>query len=449
VKEAVSIGSRLEMFVDDWLIEDKQGVGLKLHSPVRKETVLEFDREWEGAFSGYVTVIQREGKVQLYYRGNCTTDLSEDQVTCYAESADGIHFDKPNLGLYDYAGSNRNNVVLKGSIAHNFAPFYDTNPAADPKERYKAVGGIHGDIINNRAALHGLVSEDGLRWTMKQQEPIMTNGAFDSQNIAFWDANRSMYRCYNRYFTPDKIRGVQSALSANFVNWEPQQLNRYAEGVPFEHFYTNATILCPQAEHIYVSFPMRFIESRKKVAEHPYNRLSDAVFMTSRDGVNWDRTFLEGWIRPGLDRRNWTDRNMATAYGCVESDTEFSFYLTENYRWQTAHLHRYAVRKHGFASVHAGYEEGEFTTRPVRFTGSRLFLNYSTSVAGSIQAEVLDEQGRTIENLSFADMEPLYGDELQGEVTWKSGAGLEALDGKTVRFRFRLKDADLFAMQVK
>ncbi|MEF3312396.1 hypothetical protein PV433_26265 [Paenibacillus sp. GYB004] len=284
---------------------------------------------------------------------------------------------------------------------------------------------------------------------MKQQEPIMTNGAFDSQNIAFWDANRSMYRCYNRYFTPDKIQGVQSALSANFVDWEPQQLNRYAEGVPFEHFYTNATILCPQAEHMYVSFPMRFIESRKKVAEHPYNGLSDAVFMTSRDGVNWDRTFLEGWIRPGLDRRNWTDRNMATAYGCVESDTELSFYLTENYRWQTAHLHRYAVRKHGFASVHAGYEEGEFTTRPVRFTGSRLFLNYSTSVAGSIRAEVLDEQDRTIENLSFADMEPLYGDELQGEVTWKSGAGLGALEGRCVRFRFRLKDADLFVMQVK
>ena len=51
---AVDVGSRLELFVDDWLIDGRQNVHLRLHGPVRREVVLHFDAPWEGAVSGYV-----------------------------------------------------------------------------------------------------------------------------------------------------------------------------------------------------------------------------------------------------------------------------------------------------------------------------------------------------------------------------------------------------------
>jgi hypothetical protein len=176
--------------------------------------------------------------------------------------------------------------------------------------------------------------------------------------------------------------------------------------------------------------------------------ISDAVFMSSRDGVDWDRTFLEAWVRPGMDNRNWTQRSNMPAWGIVQLDpAEFSMYITEHYEWPDHRLRRITMRRHGFASVHAGAAGGEFTTRLLRFTGKHLILNYATSAAGAIQIEVLDEQDTPIKDRSLADMPALFGDELDGIVAWKSGSDLSGLIGKPVRFRFVLIDADLFALR--
>ncbi|GAA3408093.1 hypothetical protein ACFFNY_12150 [Paenibacillus hodogayensis] len=451
MEDAIRIGSRIEMFTDDRLIAERCGIRLAMHPPERKEVVLTFPEPWEGPHTSYFTVIQDEGRVRLYYRGNTAADDSHEQVTCYAESEDGIHFVKPELGLVEFAGSKRNNIVLKGVLAHNFAPFRDRSAQASTTGTYKAVAGIGNaaQTVNNRSPLYALRSEDGLRWSMLQDEPVMTDGAFDSQNIAFWDGEAGQYRCYNRYFTSDGIRGVQSALSSDFIHWGPQRRNTYSYGAPMEHFYTNATIPCPQVEHLYLSFPMRFVPERKRVAGHGERGVSDAVFMTSRDGTTWDRTFMEGWVRPGLDERNWTDRNIMPAYGCVESDTEFSFYIGEHYRFDSVRLRRVAVRKHGFASVQADYAGGEMTTKPLLTTGERLELNFSTSAVGSVQVEVADESGRALNGLSFDDMEPLYGDSLQETVVWSSGTSLRGLEGRPIRLRFRLKDADVYSFRMK
>lgn len=450
-KKPVDIGSRVEMFVDDWIMDEMDQVCLQLNHPQKKEIVMTFEQPWEGPHSSYFSVFQDEQKIRMYYRGNTSSDLSQEQVTCYAESSDGIHFTKPELGLVSFAGSTKNNIVLQGLVSHNFAPFYDRSPHAPSSQKYKALGGVgeSHQVGRNRSPLHALCSEDAIHWHLLQDDPIMTDGAFDSHNIAFWDNQIEAYRCYNRYFTEHSIRGVQSTLSRDFIHWEPQQKNEYHSDIPLEHFYTNATIPCPGAEHMYLSFPMRFVPNRKKIVEHHENGLSDAVFMTSRDGVFWDRTFMEAWVRPGLDPRNWTDRNSLVAHGCVETgEHECSFYIMEHYRWPDLRLRRLTVRKHGFASVHADYDGGQFITRPIRFTGQQLLLNYSTSAVGFVQVEVADEEGLAIEGLAFDDMDPLFGDEIEGKAQWKSGKQLSELGNRLVRLRFRLKDADLYAFRV-
>ncbi|MEF3310867.1 hypothetical protein PV433_18450 [Paenibacillus sp. GYB004] len=88
------------------------------------------------------------------------------------------------------------------------------------------------------------------------------------------------------------------------------------------------------------------------------------------------------------------------------------------------------------------------TTRPIVLEGDRLLLNYSTAAAGSIQVEVQDQFGQLIEGLALNDMEALYGDNLAEAVQWRTTADLSAWRGQTVRFRFVLRDADLFAMQI-
>ncbi|MEO6181842.1 MAG: hypothetical protein ABIP71_01790 [Verrucomicrobiota bacterium] len=450
-KSAADIGSRVEMFVDNWLIDSNRsrGVSLRLQTPSRREVVLTTDKPWEGKESAYFTVLQDGPRIRLYYRGFIPEggDASDKQVTCMAESSDGINFTRPNLGLYEFQGSKENNIVYMGVEAHNFAPFLDTNPKAKPEERYKAVGGLE-------SRLFAFTSPDGIRWKKIQVEPVMTKGAFDSLNIVVRDEQAKLYRCYSRNWTGggyNGFRAVQSSTSEDFLHWNDPVPNRHraSDGSqpPPEHFYTSATTPCPGAPHHYLSFPMRFVPERKTTSPIKDAGVSDAVFLSSRDGTNWDRTFLEAWVRPGLDERNWTHRNNMPARGIVQtSSNEFSMYISEHYAWPDNRLCRLTIRRHGFGSMHADHAGGEFTTRPLTFTGKNLILNYGTSAAGSVQVEVQDEQGQPLPGYSLAEMDLLFGDDLDAVVKWRSGKDSSALIGKPVRLRFVMKDADLYSL---
>jgi hypothetical protein len=451
-KSTVEIGSRLEMLVDDWLIERREGVELRLNRPRMEEVVWENQEPWEGPTSCYFVAMRDRQGVRLYYRG------VDDRMVCMATSRDGIHFERPVLGLYEFEGSRQNNIVFQGEDAdsfasHNFAPFIDTNPDALAEEKYKAIGG-HRRSDGSGRELYGFTSADGIHWKRIGDAPIITEGKFDTLNVAFWDESAGLYRCYSRmWVSPDGapravmqgLRGIQSCTSTDFRHWSQQKANIYSAGSPIEEFYTNATVPAPGAPHMLLSFPKRFVADRKKVAEHPGPGLSDTVFMTSRDGVHWDRTFAEALIRPGLDQRNWTERSNMAAWGIVPtSPTEWSIYVSEHYRWDDNRLRRYSIRREGFASVHAGAHGGEWTTRPLKFEGKDLRLNYSTSAAGSVRVEVLDEAGKRLEGHDSAE---LFGDELEAVVQWNGGGDLSALAGRAVRFRFVMRDADLFALK--
>src|SRR6476469_9665274 len=138
----LTLGSRPEMFVDESLIDRRTNVSLELQAPIRREVVLTLDKPWEGAHSAYFTVFQEGPRIRLYYRGAVPADNSDQQVCCYAESTNGVDFVRPELGLYEYNGSKSNNIVYRGTAAHNFAPFLDRNPNALPGQKYKALGGI-------------------------------------------------------------------------------------------------------------------------------------------------------------------------------------------------------------------------------------------------------------------------------------------------------------------
>lgn len=450
----IALGTRCEMFVDDLLISEMHGVALKLHEPVRREVVLTTDQPWEGPTCAYFSVIQIGPKVRLYYRGSAGgSDHSDAQVTCVAESDDGVHFTRPQLGLIEAGGTKANNVIWRGVESHNFAPFLDTNPAARPDERFKALGGIKEPGRNwhqgaTPGGLYAFASADGIHWRKLKPEPVITKGAFDSQNVAMWDPVRERYVSFSRIFAGG-VRAIQSSTSPDFLTWGEGQPHRYGAGVPAEHFYTSATIVCPSAPQLFLSFPKRFVPSRTKVSGHPGGAgVSDAVFMTSRDGVNWDRRFLEAWVRPGLDPQNWTERSNMTACGLYDGGRgEWSLYISEHYRHPDNRIRRLTVRQEGFASVHAGAAAGEFTTHPITFSGTRLTLNYATSAAGSVRIEIQDADGRPIPGFELRQMSELFGDELAAVVAWKQGADLSALRHKPVRLRIQLKDADLFALR--
>jgi len=477
----IALASRLELFVDHHLIDRMAGdARLVLHEPIDEGPVFHFDKPWEGPYCGYFTVIRDGGRYLLYYRGK--PGMVKDgigEVTCYAQSTDGVHWTRPSLGLHAIHGSTDNNVIWapdsmetvdRLKITHNFSPMLDTNPDAAPDARFKALAGTGG-----ATGLYALASADGIHWRLMRDEPVLTyeSYAFDSQNLAFWSEAERAYVAYARLWVKSDdpgapipherhgIRTVGRAESSDFLDWTDLQPMSYSDTrsqVPSTHLYTSQTHPYPRAPHIYLAVAARFMPQRQVLTDEQaqaigvdsryFKDTSDVVLLTSRGGHVYDRAFLGAFVRPGIGARNWVSRTNYPALNIVQtSPTELSLYANCDYAQPTAHLRRYSLRLDGFASVRAGFSGGELLTKPVTFTGERLLLNFATSAAGSVRVELQDAGGTPIPGYSLDDSVELIGNEIKRAARWTSGESVAELAGRPVRLRFVLQDADVYALR--
>ena len=160
---------------------------------------------------------------------------------------------------------------------------------------------------------------------------------------------------------------------------------------------------------------------------------------------------------PELLKRNWIHRTTSPAAGIVATaNDEISLYVSRNYTYPSNHMERFVLRTDGFVSVNAPYSGGEFVTRPLRFSGSELGLNYATSAAGSIRLEIQDTNGNPLPGFALEESPLIWGDEIEHTVRWeRSHAGaasekpLARVAGKPVRLRFVMKDADLYSLRFR
>jgi hypothetical protein len=456
----IVLGSRLELFMDNYLLERRTHTQLKLHTPIDRGPVLYFDNPWEGKLSGYPTIIQVGKTYKMYYRGlnKVGGDGTEAEFTCYAESEDGIHWIKPMLGLFEIAGNRNNNVVLAYDppFSHNFSPFYDTNPNCPDDQRYKAVSGTY------ESKVFGFVSPDGIHWTKIKDTPIFSEGIFDSQNVAFWSETEGCYVLFYRTWTAGAFKGLRTisrATSTDFISWTDAHPMSFGD-TPMEDLYTNQTQPYFRAPHIYIAVPMRFMPGRKVLTPEQTEKLgvheqyqadcAEAVVMTSRGGTTYDRTFMEAFIRPGMDLGNWASRAGMTALGFVWTDDAYiSMYKQAHYAQDSAHLVRYELRLDGFGSLHADFDGGTAETKIVVFQGSELVVNFSSSAAGGIRIGLCDEFRKPISGLSLDDCDELIGDQIDRVVRWNGISTIQSLEGKPVRLQFSMKDADLYSIQFR
>jgi hypothetical protein len=125
--EPIDIGSRRELFVDDFLIDKlSDGAALRLHHPTPQDVAIVHDSPWEGSGSGYHTVFQDGDLYRLYHRGSHLEVTpgrlgtgNHPPFYCYAESTDGVRWTKPEVGLIEFEGSAKNNIILKDPLEAN------------------------------------------------------------------------------------------------------------------------------------------------------------------------------------------------------------------------------------------------------------------------------------------------------------------------------------------
>jgi hypothetical protein len=172
--EPINIGSRRELFVDRYLIEILDAARLVLHRPQPRGLAMRFDKPWETRSPGYVAVIHDDDVYRMYYRATHTPPnyvkkrtTPRREVTCYAESKDGIRWTRPELGFVEFNGSKNNNIMWDGVGTHNFTPFKDTNPDCARDARYRAFGRGRPLAKEPSPYEHGLYafkSSDAIHW---------------------------------------------------------------------------------------------------------------------------------------------------------------------------------------------------------------------------------------------------------------------------------------------
>jgi hypothetical protein len=452
--EQIRIDSHRELFVDDHLIESLNGAKLELQHPREREVAMVHDAPWEGCTSTYHTIIQDGDTYRMYYRGGGWDEAKKKSrhpdFVCYAESKDGIHWKRPELGIYEFDGSKANNIILEGNAAHNLAPFIDTNPNCKPDEKYKAVGGVKGGLVTFK-------SSDAIHWQPLSKQPVITKGYFDSLNTAFWDPRRGAYVEFHREYR-DHIRDIMTCLSSDFTHWSDPVWLEYT-GAPHQHLYTNAISPYFRAPQLLVGLPMRYVPGRNP-EKHSQDGVSDFCFMTSRDGRNFHR-WNEAFVRPGQQPDRWVNRNNLPAHAIVETASdvpnaapELSLYATEGYyRGPATRLRRYTLRLDGFVSVSAPPNGGRMTTKPILFAKTagpaKIRINFATSAVGSLKCELQDENGKARPGFALADCDEIYGDSIDRAITWGGKSDVSQLADKPIRLHFVMQDADLYAFQIR
>jgi len=492
----IDVGTKLQVMWDDYVVDTNRTTAARvLHEPAYAGVAMVWDREWEGDGSEFPTIIRDvdgSGRTvyRMYYVGwSITRDYlaPAKQVyplgiyMCYAESADGITWKRPDLGLCEFKGSRRNNIILRHQDqgrrwTGHLGVFKDANPACPPAERYKGLSmGEYDQTLNL------FVSADGIRFTVRNAL-IRKDGRevmFDTANNGFWWPKDGRYHVYVRGhrriakpyhpFSDLEIRqirhAVSPALDAMMLTVPLDYASADGGDTPEYPMYTNCIFPYPRNPDILVGFPTRYNERKRwtktydtlpdrKERHFRYKEkevrfglaITDGLFMCSRDGQHFVR-YDEAFLRPGPERHTgWTYGSCYPAIGLVEtpsadgSENVYSLYVpTGHWLGEPAKLERFTIRKDGFVSRRATYRASRVVTKPVAFRGDELVVNCSTSARGSIQVTVSSPDGA-----KRIVSEPVFGDRVERPVPFADGA-LAAFAGKPVTIEFAMTDADLYA----
>lgn len=467
-----------------FLIDAPQGVRLAVQPAEKSEVLIRSDRPWEGQSLGSASVLHDGGRYRMWY--------GSQSGMCYAESEDGFHWRKPNLGLRPFDGSTENNIVYS-----DIAPVF-IDPHAPADERYKIVyvrsrlmrGGVAAEfgldtiaawnrmkaqgrsqeaIYREAGELFGdvraAVSPDGLHW--RELPEILFSSFCDTDNIVNYDVQSGLYKGYFRGNWPtENYEGGRRCVI-------------YGETRDFRHWPERRTVLYPDPQHslsddiynpvyslypggrLHVMFPCIF---HRGSSDHV-----DVYLAVSQDGNQW----------------SYPEYKPVIPVGPVGSGEEGSLYAgpgllpLEGNRWGLIyngfpHRHndlapesqlprvrsgqlRWAMWKPHRLVALAASTQGHATLIQRRFSGDPLLLNFQTETGGSVRVELINgallglyaiQRAQALPGYTFADCEPLDGDHLDAPVRWRGSADLSQLAGTSVAIRLELVRARIFAITV-
>lgn len=458
----VSIDVGRQLFVDDFLIEESS-LARVFHratyhprSPIlAPQTAWELRDEYADrtrtkpnptamVFSDGVFFDPADRVFKMWYMGGYNMN------TCLAVSADGLEWQRPSFGVVK--GTN----IVTTSARDSNTVWLDPDDR-DGIGRYKMAfySGSDGAMLLRASA-------DGIHW-----RDLGRTGPTGDRSTFFWNPFRQRWvfsvrdhvdgkQRHRRYFECRNFGGARwTGTLPAWIGADSQDLWRPEFNTPPELYNLD----CVAYESLLLGL-FTVWHGEREDREKP----NDITVGYSRDGFHWSRPSREAFIGVSEREGDWNWANVQSAGGCclVVGDVLY-FYVSGRQgepgtnRPGVCSTGLATLRRDGFASVGDDAQSPQpvlsrsspprsLTTRPVRFTGSHLFVN--ADVNGELRVEVLDRSGRVIEPYSAERAIPVTGNGTRLPVMWRGRSTLDELAGEPVRFRFRLTRGRLFAFWV-
>jgi hypothetical protein len=441
--DVLNILDTAQPFVDDAQIAASQGLARRFHPAVKhsEEPVLAGTLECEGNIFVPVSVLkdQPDGGYRMWYL--CHHEDGRQSVHC-ALSPDGLSWEKPAL---QDDGSNLNTFDDGSPIDDTACRIIHDVEEPNPSHRYK--------MLYYRQSYFLAYSPDGIVWTPHSKDPVWPNGSGDGLEECFFFLRddrlgkwRGYMRVWQRYQT---IRLLSLGESDDLIEWSGPTIIWGADpefGAGAQIYGMNVFI----DEGVYWGLPWMFYSSEPlEPRDQQTIRLKLGV---SHEGREWQAVFPDQDV-VALGEPSAFDSEMIHSFcPVVEGADEHRFYYCGH---STKHVDTTSkpggiglatFRRNGFVSLHAE-EEGILLTKRFLFKGNELRINAKTTEAGSIEAELLADNGDLMDGFSYADSDSFTSDATGHALSWRGNADLSSLAGQALMLRLRLRQADLFAFR--
>lgn len=471
----VPINTGRQLFVDDFLIAETD-----MHRVCHKANqyagnpVLEPTEEWEktrdGApyaapFSDGIWYDEVEKKFKMWYLaggGLLHKQSNQTFYTCYAESEDGIHWDKT---IQDIVPGT--NIVDKED--RDAATIWLDKFETDPEKRYKMFN-IERDPKDRRWYFVLKYSPDGINWNT-----IARSGRLYDRSTAFYNPFTNVWGLSLKQSTPLAYR------SRYYIeHQDPDVAVSCAHRVPlgesdgimrFWFTPSNKEVRHPKYPEVdpqIYNFDVIAYESimigQYVVWQGPENNICDSLGIQkrnqvalgySRDGFHFHRPTHEMFMSVNETEGAWNWGNMQSVNGTPIIMGDSLYFYSSGRRlndimWDSyTSTGLFTLRRDGFASMQAtGKEAKTLVTEPVSFDGSYMFVNANIGKKGALQVELLDAFDNVIEGYSKADCKVIKTNSTKQLVTWKQQANVAMLKDKVVKIKFYMTEGDLYSFWV-
>lgn len=473
--QPIRIDTGRQLFVDDFLIAETS-LQRRFHKPtihesspvLKPETPLEMNNGYCPVACPFQDGVFYDPKDRLY---KIWYHAGWFDGTAYSYSEDGLRWIRPDLDVEP--GTNRV-LPRRDPYQRDGAGVWLDGETANSRERFKmfvyfrkrnAVQFQYGRLYSGPTESEGgriYTSPDGIHWT--ERKPTGLCG--DNTNFFYNPFRKTWF--YSIRTTNQRGRMRSYWECADFVggaSWAPEDVIFLASADdqdPPDPALGYQTQLYNLDAVAYESLMLGVFA----IFEGPPNEISgktgipkvtDLMLGFSRDGIHWDRpdrtTFLACSRKPGTWNRGYLHSTGGVCLICGD-EVRFYFGAFSGLSPRLGH-HMYAggstgvaiLRRDGFAAIEAGPEVGSLVTRPVTFSGRHLFVN-ANARKGELSVEVLRPDGTALGAFGRENCVPLRVDSTCQQVSWTGTKDLARLSNHPVRFRFHLRQAQLFSFWV-